>query len=445
MENREILEVNIEQIINENENNKKFITLAKTKIMDKGVSAGEFAEIWNHVIPMQDISIVMLYIFTQALYSITQNGKIKPEKYFTPTEIKDGRNIKIENREEPVEYPIVFKNVLKGREDQYLFFLPIGEVKKLYDSQLISYNFETQREPRLTYNKKDDEIIKSINIVASSVKEISESLTEGSFITNTITLNLLADGTDHFTYDKGVLTIEAGQINVLDGFHRIMGMITAASNNENIDYITEVRFTNFTIAKAKRFIVQEDKRNKINKRYIHTNLDTNKIGSKVVNRLNESESDIKGKITHDAKLVKLGKAYTLGSIMSDCIDAYYDIKTNYDVQTVTDWLGEFFDIIIGLQYNEFSNIIESRERSVITLPATFAYYIACSKLAYDNGKTKAERRSIVEKMLERTDFSISNPDWDFLNIIDPNKIITIVKKQDLKKIIAYAETKRISY
>jgi hypothetical protein len=441
MTNREILEENIVDIIDENLGNNKFMDNVKKRIMDKGISAGEFAEIWNKNIELSDITIVKIFILSQILFSITGNNKINPTKYFTPTEIQDGSSIVINNKEETISFPYTFHNAIKGKEDQFLFFLSASELKKLYDSQLIIYNYETQRDPKMIYDKKEDEIIKSINIVPASVKEIKKCLEENLFITNTITLNLLADGTDRFVYDgKGNLTVESGQLNVLDGFHRIMGMVTALTENPDLDYITEVRLTNFSIAKAKRFIVQEDKRNKINKRYISTNLDTSKIGSKVVNRLNESESDMQGKITYDLKILKAGKAYTIGSVLADSIEEVYELKNNFDVQKVSEWLGEFFDYLIGLKYEDFSNILKSREENVVTYPHTFILYITLSKILYDT-RNGTDWQKKLESMLQIFEFSLNNEDWEYLGIEKDQKMTTSIRKSKYRKINAYCESK----
>jgi hypothetical protein len=256
-----------------------------------------------------------------------------------------------------------------------------------------------------------------------------------------ITINLLQDGTDEFVYNekKGEITVISGQMNIIDGFHRLMSMVVAVANNPNSDYITEVRFTNWDIQKCRNFINQEDKRNKIDKRYMNSVININKWGNKVVTKINESGSDLKGKIVTNPIVLKHNKALTMFDIMSDAIELGYEIKSNMDVYKISQWLVDFFDFIIGFYPDNFigeDNIAKSKEISAINLPAMFVGYICISKHLYNQTNWEDKLNNILKDI----NFDINNPVWKDIGIIKDDKPSITLKRPQLKKIFNYFTT-----
>jgi len=437
LRNRIELEKELNEIITINQDLRVASNAVKNLFIEKGISVAEFNDIWTKRKSLNDIDMPSLYVLTKSLFEITQNKNIKLEDWFTEVEIRDGNNYVREiSEEEKIEYPIVIKNVLKGKEDQYMAYIQGSFIKLLFSSGKIPYNFDTQRNPKI---KKDesDELIKTANINPESVMEIAKEMDDKTFITNCITLNILQDGTEKFEYNsKRELIIYSGQINPIDGFHRIQAMLVALAENPSLEYITEVRFTHWDVQKCRNFIFQEDKRNKIDKRYMNSIINVSKWGNKVISSLNESNSDIKGKIVTDITYIIKNKALTMFDIMSNTIDELYEIKTNKDMLDLSKWLGTFFDQIIGSYPDEFlSEIGETKLVSVINMPLTFVGYLTLSKVLQNESNWEDK----LGEMLDRLDFSITNPQWDKLGIIKNNKAILTYSKPAMTKIINFFE------
>lgn len=425
---RKELENELRKIIIEYSFDKKVQQKIVKYFEEKNVLPGEILAILGGNIPLETISQVMLGALADAFYKVLRLEIINPERYFNEGEIKIIKEFK-RNIKGMEKYPITFEDVLKVAEDHYITYAKAQDVVELYNKNIVIYNYKTQRNSKLIEYK--DKIIMQPNINWNSVKEMTEDMIKDRFITNFITLNLLQNGEDEFEYDEKnkTLTIYAGEINVLDGFHRSLAMINAIQQKPNLSYVTGVNITNFDVDKAIRFIIQEDKKNKINKRYLQS-INPDKLANGVVQKLNESAmSDLKGKITNDITLIQQNKALTLTNIMADAIEYHYKLKTRKDVYQTAKWLIEFFDELIGCYPDEFiENIAETKKNSVINHKNIFIGYIALSKELQnaDNWREK-----LYEVML-KIDFNKNNKIWEEIDLFRYE-----IKKRTIKKISNY--------
>lgn len=436
LKNREELEKILHNLILENSDLRIASNTIKKLFLDKGISASEFNDIWTLRKSLDSVDMPSLFLLTKGLYGLTNNKDIALEEWFTEVEIRDGNNYMVEVEEEKIEYPIIIENVLKGKDDQYIFYTSNKFIKLLYDSGKIPYNYDTQRNPKIKADRKTKELVKTININPDSVNKIAQEMEDNTFITNCITLNLLQDGTDDFEYNekKRELIIKSGQINPIDGFHRIQGMLVSLASDPDLEYITEVRFTNWDITRCRQFIGQEDKRNKIDKRYMNSVMNVTKWGNKVTSGLNSGTYDLRGKIVTDIKYINKGKALTMHDIVANTIDELYDIKTNKEMVDTTQWIGSFFDVIIGTYPDQFiSEIVKTKETSVINMPMMVIGYIALSKLLQQDEDWE-EKLTII---LDSIDFNIENGLWEELGVIRNKKQNITYTKPIMTRITDY--------
>lgn len=437
LKNREELEKILHNLILENSDLRIASNTVKKLFLDKGISASEFNDIWTFRKSLDSIDMPSLFLLTKGLYSLTDNKNIALEEWFTEVEIRDGNNYTSEIiEEEKIEYPINIENVLKGKDDQFIFYTSSKFIKLLYNSGKIPYNYDTQRNPKIKTDRKTKELVKTININPDSVNKIAQEIEDNTFITNCITLNLLQDGTDSFEYNekKRELIIKSGQINPIDGFHRIQGMLFALANDPDLEYITEVRFTNWDITRCRQFIGQEDKRNKIDKRYMNSVMNVTKWGNKVTSGLNSGIYDLRGKIVTDIKYINKGKALTMYDIMSNTIDELYDIKTNKEMVDTTQWIGSVFDVIIGTYPDQFiSEIVKTKETSVINMPMMVIGYIALSKFL-QHDEDWEEKLTII---MDSIDFNIENSLWEELGVVKNKKQNITYTKPIMTRITDY--------
>ena len=215
--------------------------------------------------------------------------KIALEHYFSEREIKQYENTKFENEAEAV-YPIIIPNLLKVNEDQWVTVVDVNFLSELNDKQIINYNKNTQR--NLTVKTINGIDTFHITLKQSSVREIKELLEEGLFISNDISLNLNLDNSEvDFEIKKNTLYLYAGQLDIIDGYHRFRALISAKVANEEFNYKFILNIMNFDESKANTFIAQEDKRNKIKKTYARS-LDGTSMTSFIISRLNQDPSSL---------------------------------------------------------------------------------------------------------------------------------------------------------
>jgi hypothetical protein len=333
----------------------------KKKLFDKmkthGFFEGDINSWFSLIRPIQSESQVVLCLLSIYIHEITEESKINPDKYFTEVEIEEARKYDIKNQIKN-KYPVVFKNIRKIATDHYIGDLTIKEVVSLYDNGLISYNRETQREFKV--KEFHNKIVEEININKASVMEIQQNILDGKFITNFITLNILQNGEEDFEYDEraNTLTVNSGEIDILDGFHRSLAMIYALSEYPECNYITGVNITNFDIDKARRYIVQEDKKNKMSSKYVKS-LSSDNYSNMIVNKLNEdSRSYVRGKITSNSMLLKQNQFIDY-NLLSDSIEYEFQPENTKDV------ISYYKRIVSTINYavEEFPEILESGKSS----------------------------------------------------------------------------------
>ncbi|SDG19041.1 DNA-sulfur modification-associated [Thermoanaerobacter thermohydrosulfuricus] len=413
--------------------NNKVLEEVTNLLIKRGIPRGYAKKILMGITPVEILDRAILYVVTSAFYQVTNESIVNIEKYFTDEEIKEGEKFQYIT-EKKESFPVVFEDVLKVSDDYYITTLTAQKIKELYDGFVVTYNKETQR--NTIARRIRNSVIEMINVNWKSVKEIEEEILKGLFITNAITFNILKNGEEEFEYDEKnrTLTVYKGEIDILDGFHRSLGMINAVSVNPEVQYITAVNITNFDIEKARRFIVQEDKKNKIAKKHIEAYKET--LENIIVRKINESPNcDLKGKITTNGRLIQFNQALVEFEVLAQAIKYHFDIKTQREANQIADYLIEGFNEIIGLYPDEFlDNYAKVKQRSIINHNYTFIGYVALLAKLRESSQWKEKLR----KTLEKIDFSIKNPDWEAIGLFNDRltiKVIESISKYFTDKIV----------
>jgi hypothetical protein len=328
--NREKLEKQIHLLFDEYDTNKKIKKKIGEILEKNGFLPGDVNAWFSKQKPIQIESLTVLCLLTVALFEATEDYSVDPSKFFTQQEVEKAKLYTVEQSDK-TQYPIVIKNLRQINLDHWIGYMEIQEVAALYRKRVVTYNPETQRE--MTVRTYKDKIIEEISINTKSVASIKKAILEGEFITNFITFNILQNGEENFYFnDKtGVLTIESGEFNTTDGFHRDLGMVYAVQENPNVKYITGVHITNFGVEKAKKYIAQEDKKNKMSEKYVKT-LDQDNLSNRIVNKINEdSKSYLKGKITSNQLRLKQDHTLIDYVLLSDAISHIFNPKETKDI------------------------------------------------------------------------------------------------------------------
>ena len=205
------------------------------------------------------------------------------DDFFTDQERQRYTNSKA-LREDKTLYPITFETVLQVEPDQWVTVVETDTLIDLYNKQLINYNKNTQRPA--TRRERNGLIEYKISIKPASVASISKLMSEKLFIPNAITLNVSETNQDNaFSYHNGTFDLTSGVFDILDGFHRLQGIIKTKAKDPDFNYRMILNIVAFDDEKAAQYIAQEDKKNKIRKTAIHT-MDANNPINIIVNRLN---------------------------------------------------------------------------------------------------------------------------------------------------------------
>lgn len=193
----------------------------------------------------------------------------KIEDYFTAEEIQALGNAEIESKE--AQLPYIFKDVVQIADDQWVGRIDVKTLMDLRDRQMINYKENSQRVMRHLISGGVETLRIFVNKIA--VKSIATLMKSGRYIPDDITLNMPfddADGESKFRYDEKnhtltVLQLPNNKFDILDGYHRYLGMSQVYNEDNAFDYPMEIRITNFPLSKAQQFVFQKDQKTKMKK------------------------------------------------------------------------------------------------------------------------------------------------------------------------------------
>ena len=299
----------------------------------------------NYKTEIDTLEDKVLFKIMDVLKQVGSEAKINmPEltNYFTEKEIKVYESSEYTENKIQI-YPLEIKNCIEVNPgEQWVTTMTAQRLYELNEANTINYNKNTQR--NLTQKNVNGKIEYEITLKQKSVNEISKLMKEGRFISNDITLNLnWEDPNLDFYYDAetNCIVVNEGKFDIIDGYHRFRALMKSISLDENFDYNMIVNIVNFDEEKANRFIVQEDKRNKINSSHLKS-LDTQNPVYMIVKRLNEdSSSYLCNQIGREDEEGKITFSY-----LFNWIDICFEIKERKKVIELTKILKNIFNSII---------------------------------------------------------------------------------------------------
>lgn len=373
------------------------------EMVKRGYTRGHISDILEGNALLETLSLIDLGVLAETIYKIADITSVRLDIFLEDAEIEQVRKYKIRQEQEEDKDLLVFEDVRQVASDIWTMVIPCQKIAQLYRENAVGYDFETQREAKRIKSK--DTIIRVANVNWTAVEEIKDLLVKGLFIPNTITFNIPIENIEDVKYDKNKkrLVILKRVLKILDGFHRSLGIIAALREAE-INYNFEVRITCFNTDKARQFIVQEDKRNPINKEYIRS-IDTADKITNIINNINQNnKSELKGLIATDNSLIRTGNAVVNFSTLYSIIDKLWQPKTFVEANKVSDYLIEFFNEIVGLYPNEFKlHIKESRKLNHINREQMFVIYLVLAKNLENDLNWKQEVSKVMANINIKND------------------------------------------
>lgn len=366
------------------------------KISKRGYDLGFISGVLEGNVALDSLSLTDIGVFAAEIYNTTDIEYIKPSIYLEDIELDKVKNYKKETKDTNLEYPVVFEDVRQIMHDIWTVVVPAKFIAELGYSNILNYEFETQREAKVI--ETEEGIILTPTVNPDSVIEIEQKLLTDDFIPNVLTFNLPYENRCNFKWDANLKKwiLLSGKLNIIDGYHRYLG-ITSAVRKKDLDYYFEIRLTNFSDDKAKRFIVQEDKQNPISKEYIKS-IDESDLITQIINQLNENNrSDLKGKITTDRSSIKKGYALVTFEILYKTISQLWNPKSTGEVDDIFDYIRTFFNRLIYLYSEEFQTKVNNNTYG-LSNERMFVVYLILAKRLQNNDNWKEDLSNIMQNI-----------------------------------------------
>ena len=301
-------------------------------------------------------------------------------KYFTETEIDVFSKDKYE--EDKIEFPIVFDNICKIADDQYIGSISAQMLMKLKNARLINYDENEQR--ALKKVKSGSVEIYKPYVNEKSVKEIKKAMEDGIYIPDPMTLNMPFGSEFEFKDHKLIVySLPQGMFNLDDGYHRYLAISQIYDFDKSFDYTMILQIVNFDNTKANTFIFQLDQKTQM-KKIISDTYDPNAIPNKIMSRINHDPTcNIQGMIgrnrynINSASLGKLISYYYPSKNIRREDEAKFVIQTSktlvnkFNVLTTQDdtFLGKYSDAMLFTTMFVFNSNLPEEQYSKFVVSA----------------------------------------------------------------------------
>lgn len=401
-------------------------------MMEHGISPGEASKLTEGQILLQEVqNISILYIYTDALYRATGNDQIKPENWFAPDEIRDGKEFKVEE-EEKIDEIVLHDVTLNGTRHLVCAKISGAELAKWMRQRLLTYNLQTQRPSIKTviFN----EYVKIPDIRTYKVNQITKMLLQGEYTTDTLTLNIRKTGNEKMYYDPDaqilrIPIIEGNYIDIVDGAHRVAANDKALTIQPGLDISWSLNILNYDIKEARRFIAQTSKASPISRkdRTLYDTDDADMLIAQDIATFGESKTNVMyNKIGEDIKDVQYKDKYTTFDTIFKAVNHNFDYNENktYDIQKVKENVVRGLNEILGYLDSKYGNLQKNKNKYVFLESNMFIGYIALLSTVWDS-RTKTFIKDwdiTVQTVLDDIDFSRTNPLWDSLSLFNNEKL-----------------------
>lgn len=326
------------------------------KLANNNISAGKALGLSNLSIPLVTIGIAELYLFTKALYEITNEELLNPEKWFNEEEEKNYTLYK-----EQIKYNndvIVLHDVKQNSDNHWMCSkATYQEISKIHSQGLVTYNMRTQREP-LFVKFNNNNVINSPNIKQKPIREMSELMVNDKFKPNTLTWNIRRTGEEMLPeYDKKNQTLSIPVDNVksfcdiIDGMHRTCAIMRCTEKKPNTEGYMMISIFYYTEDEAKEYIDQEANHTPISKaqRKAFRSSDTEIIMAKDINSFgNENNNIMFNKFANTYDELKYENKYLTFETFSESLKYSFTIENPREVTKITKYLREYFNDILGI-------------------------------------------------------------------------------------------------
>ena len=266
-------------------NNKINGTLAKAlneELLKKNINPNLTGLLFNGMKDIIDLNNNELILLSKVFYNYFKDNDLKPSNYFSD---KDLINYETNIKEHYESISLVeLNNTIKINDTSYVAFIGAEMLYNMYESNIIIYNKETQRSPKIRVLGKNY-VVKQISLNKNAVKEIANEMLNETYESDLIIFNVLQlpNNVPNISYDNGTLYIKPNLnvededftcINVIDGMHRLTALVNAVAKLKkdkkeipsSMGLIVKIIVR--TIEEAKKVVTQSFKRSGTDKDFL---------------------------------------------------------------------------------------------------------------------------------------------------------------------------------
>ncbi|WP_053957140.1 hypothetical protein [Inediibacterium massiliense] len=136
------------------------------------------------------------------------------------------------------------EKALQAEPDEWIGVMKIKDIVNLIHLGKINYDFSSQNHEVVKKTKSGYKTIVEAKEY-ELVDFIYEVLENKKYIPYVICLNVFKDGNENIEYKDHVVTVHSGEVNVIDGWHRVEAFLRYVAKYENTYEYTLVMLTNF--------------------------------------------------------------------------------------------------------------------------------------------------------------------------------------------------------
>lgn len=406
----ENMKENIQNVIRDSDKLRQM----KLNLGKHGITAGKVEQVLSNVNVLEDAKtdIRELILFAQEFYFITLNEDLNPENYWTEFEIKEAKQYYPLRTEKEYDLPYVLENVSRLSHNVWSTTIDVKTIAKWMESMILAYNFDIQRESKLSVRR--GVVIERPTVFQKNVDEIHELMSKGELVVTTLAFNAAvgtSDEGDELIYDskKNTLTISTGaRLDILDGFHRCLASLATYTKNKDIDFKFNLLISNYTTPEARQYQAQLAKATPIPKSRADE-LGSNSMANTVIQQLRAS-SELRGRVSSSESPVREAGEVTSHKVLLSAIDKEFKMTTRADAYEVSEWLGIYFDMLIGKNKEEFLN---KNRKTLMGESEMFTGYISLAAKMKESGISPMK----VNKIIESVDFTKENSLWQELDFL----------------------------
>jgi len=426
----------IASVIIEENNNKELYSVLTEQIKDK-MRVGKVSDLFNDNVQIEMFKKEELFWIVNTIFNIKQDKKYNPEEFFTKGEIDKIKSEQIIVNDEI--NAIELSDVVETIENEQ-WICGKEKVKNIVNflyNGLLTYDKRVQRETKKV-KMKNGGFVERIKTNGKSVREIKTQLINNEYMPTPISLNILkvgGVGNEVYDFDKNsrILRIEKNsdvKIQIIDGFHRIKGMMLALEEEPNLEAVMQINIFHKDLTGAGQYIIQQSKSNSINTSKLRS-LDSSDIVINIANDLNKEGNKttnfLFNQIGIDNDDVQLLGKYTTVEMLANGINKYWKLEAK-DIakqRKLKRYLVKFFNEVIGWYSKEYENIKESRKSFVLTQGIAFSGLMGLAKQL--EGVDEWEEK--LDSILESNNWKLEDKNtWNGINVTNLNLPTRQMKK-----------------